>query len=324
MSSNSQNSIWIYVALVALLGLNVYQWINGNQLKESNIQKEAELFELEKISAGLESDYEAAMSSLEELRSDNQAANELIDSQKLELENQKKKISGLIWKSRELKKAKEEISNLNTSVSGYIAHVNSLKAENQQLASANTSLKKEKAVLSSDLSSQKEANEELAKEKDMLDKEKNALNEKKEVLDQQVDVASAIKLNSLIVEGRQIKGEGESKEQKKVKKLDFLRTCIVTETNVIVPPGDQKIYLRIIDPQGVTVSRNDGATGGILTNKITGEQVRYTVEGFFEYNNDEHQECFDWDPDFTMTKGQYQVEAYHRDYMVGKGSFLLK
>jgi len=324
MSRTSKIPAWIYVLLLALVGFNIYQWINNNELKETNQQKVAEFFELEKLHAGLDSDYEAAMSSLEELRSDNQAANELIDSQKLELSNQKKKISGLIWKSRELKKAKEEISNLNASVSGYITQINKLKGENDLLAAANTTLIKEKKVLTADLSSQKQANTVLAEEKEQIIKEKKALDKKKTALDQQVDVASAIKLNSLIVEGRQIKGEGETKEQKKVKKLDFLRTCLITETNVIVPPGKQDVYLRIIDPQGVTVSRNDGATGGILTNKITGEQVRYTVKGHFDYANDEHNECFDWDPDFTLTKGKYTVEAYHRDYMVGKGDFFLK
>jgi hypothetical protein len=324
MSRNSKIPVWIYIVLLALLGLNVYQWINSNQLKESNELKEAELYELEKISTGLESDVEAAMSSLEELRSDNQAANELIDSQKLELQNQKKKISGLIWKSRELKKAKEEIENLNASVSGYIAQISQLKGENQKLAVANTTLRKEKEVLTTDLNTQKEAYSVLDEEKKVIAQEKAELDKKKALLDEQVDVASAIKLNSLIVEGRQNKGEGESKEQKKVKKLDFLRTCIITETNVTIPPGKQEIYVRIIDPQGTTVAPNDGSTGGILVNKISGEELRYTFKGFFDYTNNDHQECFDWDPDFTLSKGQYEVQAFHRDYMVGKGSFLLK
>ncbi len=323
MSNSSKTPIWLYLIIAALLGFNIFQWYNNSQLKSANEAKESELYEMEKVSAELESDVEAAMASLEELRSDNAAANELIESQKIELQTQKKKINNLIYKSRELNKAKDEIAALNASVSGYIAEINRLKEENVQLVAANTTLTREKEVLTVDLEKEKELSTSLNKEKVMLSQQKEELGKQKEKLDAQVDMASAIKLNSLTVEGRQNKGE-DSKGQSRTKKLDFLRTCIQTETNLVVPSGKQEIYIRLIDAQGTTVTRNDGATGGIIVNKISGEQLRYTFKGNIDYQNNDHEECFDWEPDFRLKKGEYIVEAYHRDFRIGKGTFKLK
>jgi len=323
MSNTNKTPILLYIIIAALVGFNVFQWYNNSQLKSLNTEKETELFEMEKVSAELESDVEAAMASLEELRSDNAAANELIDSQKLELQTQRKKINNLIYKSRELGKAKEEIITLNASVGGYIAEINRLKEENTQLTAANTTLTKEKQVLTVDLEKEKELTTSLNKEKVLISQQKEELGKQKQKLDTQVDMASAIKLNSLTVEGRQTKGS-DSKGQSRAKKLDFLRTCILTETNLLVKPGTQEIYIRLIDAQGTTVTRNDGATGGIIVNKITGEQLRYTFKGNIDYQNDDHEECFDWEPDFRLKKGEYTVIAFHRDYEIGKGTFKLK
>jgi len=325
MSYDTKTKIptWVYIALVALLGLNGYQWFTGNAQKKEFKVQEAALFEQQKTSATLESDYEAAMASLEELRSDNMAANELIDSQKKELESQKKNINNLIWKSRELKKAKEEILSLNHNVTAYISEINTLKRENATLKENNTQLVAQNTTLQTDLSNEKEVASKLAEDKVMLQEQKEKINSENKVYGRQVDMASAIKLNSLVVEGRQDKGEGKSKEQKKVKKLNFLRTCIKTETNMVVKPGVQDIYIRIVSPLGETLYREDLGSG-ILTDKLSGEQIKYTLKGTIDYQNDDHEACFDWSPEMRLDKGNYTVNAYHRDYEVGKGDFKLK
>lgn len=325
MSYDTKTKIpaWIYIALITLIGLNGYQWFTGNNQKKEFKKQEAELFEQQKTSATLESDYEAAMASLEELRSDNMAANELIDSQKKELESQKKNINNLIWKSRELKRAKEEILSLNHNVTAYISEINTLKLENQSLIDSNTRLIAEKTTLQTDLTKEKAAVTQLAEEKVVLEEAKAKIDSENKVYGRQVDMASAIKLNSLVVEGRQDKGEGKSKEQKKVKKLNFLRTCILTETNMVVKPGDQDIFIRIISPQGETLFREDLGSG-VLTDKLSGEQLKYTLKGTIDYQNNDHEACFDWTPEMRLDKGNYTVQAYHRDYEVGKGNFKLK
>jgi len=320
---SSSSSIFYILGLLALLGLSGYLWFSNTNLK-TELNSQNKLYsDLQTVHTELDNEYSVALENIESLRDDSAELNEMIARQTKELAAQKKKINNLIWKSRELGKAQEEIAALNNTVSGYLAEIGRLKEENTQLAVANTSLRKEKDVLTQDLTKQKEVSSNLSKEKELLTEEKDKLDQQKQVLDTKVDRASAIKLNSLTVEGRQNRGDG-SKGQSRTRKLDFLRTCILTETNTIVKSGPQEIFIRIVDPQGLTVTRNDGVTGGILVNKVSGEQLRYTFEGSIDYENNEHEECFDWEPDHRLAKGVYLIEAYHRDYQIGKGSFKLK
>ena len=69
----------------------------NHQLKTTHTTQQTNLLELEKAQAELDQDYQDALERLEELRGDNKEANDLIDSQKKELESQKTKISEMIW-----------------------------------------------------------------------------------------------------------------------------------------------------------------------------------------------------------------------------------
>jgi len=137
MSNKSSFTGWAIAIIIGLLGLNAYQWYNNTELKNVNTQKQAELFEIEKVQAELEKDYQDALESIENLRDDSKELNNLIDNQKKELAQQKKRISGLIWTSRELDKAREEIAQIKAVTDGYIAEINTLKSQNQQLVASN-------------------------------------------------------------------------------------------------------------------------------------------------------------------------------------------
>jgi len=104
MTSKSKNNLaaWAIIAIIALIGLNGYQWFTNSQLQSQNTRQETELVELEKVQAGLEQDYNAALDGLEDMRGDNNELNSLIESQKAELKSQKEKINNLIWTKREL------------------------------------------------------------------------------------------------------------------------------------------------------------------------------------------------------------------------------
>lgn len=321
-SSNALTA-WAIVAIIALLGLNAYQWIINKQLKEGHAQIQTEMFELEKVSAELDQDYQAALAGLEELRGDNLELNTLIDSQKKELAAQKKKINNLIWSKRELDKAREEISNLRSLADQYIAKSNQLYKENEILTARNKKLSDEKAALQAQYTIEKEVNAELNQARAVLAAEKEKLAEEKKVLDVKVDIAKAIKVNWLEVKGYKVSDNGKVKKKSKAKDINMLRTCFLTETNVIAKTGATKFMIRLIDPLGETLFFND-LGGGILTNKLTNTQVRYTTSGIMEYNNNDTRGCIDWDVPVKLAKGEYEIEIYNNDFMVGKGGFKLK
>jgi len=323
MSTKSNLTAWGIVAIIGLLGLNAYQWFSNNQLKNQNSEQVLLTNNLQKAQAELDREYQLAIDNLEQMRSDNQAANSLIDSQKKELEVQKTKISELLWSKRELGKAQEEIKGLNSRIKDMIAEVIKLKEENTVLTEQNTQLTNQNQSLNSDLTKEREEKEEVVKAKTQLASEKETLAKTNESLSSKVDLASAIKINSLDVKGYEIKKNGKLDQQSRAKNIDMLRFCIKTETNLVTPAGMKRFFIRVISPLGETISvENSGS--GVLTNRLDNTQVRYSTSGEVNYKNQDTNACIDWNLAQKLTKGLYNVEVFNGGFPVGKGTFQLK
>ncbi|HMS69155.1 MAG TPA: hypothetical protein PKD18_13500 [Saprospiraceae bacterium] len=323
IKSKQNFTAWAIVAIIGLLGLNAYQWFSNSQLKTQNVAQLTQVEDLTKAQAELDQDYQAALESLEQLRGDNKELNELIDSQKNELETQKAKISDLIWSKRELGKAKEEMKVLKAQAEQYVAQINKLTEENQFLSSENTNLSTQNQSLATNLESERIAKEEIAQARAILASEKEGLSKTNETLSSKVDMANAIKVNFMEVTGFEVKGNGKLDKESKAKNVDLLRFCIKTETNLVTPAGKKKFYVRVISPTGETVAVEDSGSG-VLTNKLDNTQIRYSTSGDVEYNNTDTNACIDWTLAQAITKGMYDVEIYNNGFIVGKGNFKLK
>lgn len=323
MTTKKSNLLsYAIIAVILLLGLNGYQWYNNNKLETTTITQKEELFELEKIRGELDQDYKAAIEGLEELRGDNKELNELIDSQKASLQEQKEKINNLIWTKRELGKAREEMNALKAQADKYIQEITTLKNENQVLATNNVKLTEEKTALNELYIEEQRAKEEIAEARAVLAAEKEEIALEKEKLAVKVDIAEAIKINYMEVQGYEVKDNGKTKEKSKAKDIDMLKTCFLTETNIVAKAGEQKFYLRIIDPLGETVAQDIGS--GVLTNKLDNSQVMYTTSGIMDYDNADTRGCISMDLTQQLPKGIYDIEIYNNGFMVGKGDFKLK
>ncbi|MDA9264385.1 hypothetical protein N9P71_05945, partial [Saprospiraceae bacterium] len=285
-------------------------------LKQDTANQKTELIELEKIKTELDQDYKAAIEGLDELRGDNEELNQLIDSQKLSLQGQKEKINNLIWSKRELGKARKEMKALKDQAQQYIKELIKLRDDNQFLTSSNTQLKEEKEALN-------QLYAEIAQAREILIVEKEEIIKEKAILSGKVDIAEAIKINYMEVQGYQVKDDGKTKKKNKAKNINMLRTCFLTETNVVAQGGEQEFYIRIIDPVGETITdSNDGV--GVLTNKLDSTQVMYTTSGSIDYQNEDTRGCISLSLSEKLTKGIYDVEIYNNGFMVGKGDFKLK
>ncbi len=314
---------WAIIALIALLGLNGYQWYSNSKLKKENSKNKEYTMELSKAQAELEKDYLAALENLEELKGDNKDMNDLIESQKKELASQKEKINELIWTKRELSKAKEELKNLNSMAAKYVAELTKLKEENEMLAESNKSLTEEKTMLATSYTMQLELNKELEEVAQSLEGEKVRLASTNEELITKVDIANAIKINWMNVEGYELNKKGELKKKSKAKDIEVLRTCIKTETNMVTDPGPKDFYVRLISSAGETIARESEGSG-ILWNKLNDTQIRYTYSGIVEYHNEDTEACLDWVVSDQLQKGPYDIEIYNNGFLVGKGNFQLK
>jgi predicted RNase H-like nuclease (RuvC/YqgF family) len=316
-TTSKQNFTAIAIAIIiALLGLNAYQWYVNSKLSSNNQTQKTEMMEMQKIQEELDQDYQTALSSLEEMRGDNEQLNALIDNQKNELKAQKDKINNLIWTKKELDKAKSEIKTLNSNLTKYLADIEQLKSENKILTDDNQqlTLRVEEEI---------KAKEEVIQAKNSLSAEKDNLSKSNEALGSKVDMANAIKINFLEVKGYEIKDGGKLKEKSKAKDVEMLRVCFLTETNMVTSSGQKKFYIRIINPQGETIAIEDQGSG-VLTNKLDNSQVRYTTSGEISYKNEDTNACIDWTLSDKLVKGDYKIEIYNNGFQVGKGVFKLK
>jgi len=310
------------IAIALLLLLSGYLWYENSNLKAANNAQIVELGEMEKVQAELDSDYQAALESIEGLRTDNQELNALIDNQKEELNAQKKKVNNLIWTKRELDKAREEIGTFETLTAQYLAEITDLKSQNEMLTAENGKLTQDIVVLNDNLTAEKQITTNLTETRAVLMSEKEDLMEKNTELSDKVEVGSAIKINWMSLEGGEVKDDGSWKRRKIAKRSKTLRTCFRTETNVVVPAGEETFFLRIIGPSGETIAADDMGSGE-LTDKISGETIKYTMSGTLTYNNEDTEACMDWDPSFQVAKGEYAVEIFNKGYQVGAGNFKL-
>ena len=302
--------------IIALLGLNAYQWYVNSKLSGANQVQETEMMELQKVQAELDQDYQAALESLEEMRGDNAQLNALIDSQKGELKTQKDKINNLIWTKKELDKAKTELKSLNANVAKYLADIQQLREENKILSDNNSqlTLRVEEEI---------KAKDEVIQAKNALSEEKENLSKSNAALGTKVDMANAIKINFMEVKGYEIKDDGKLKEKSKAKDVEMLRVCFLTETNMVTGSGQKKFFIRIINPQGETIAIEDSGSG-VLTNKLDNSQVRYTTSGEITYKNEDTNACIDWTLSEKLMKGDYKIEMFNNGFLVGKGQFKLK
>lgn len=308
------------VAIGLLLLICAYLGYQNSQLKKAKTATQSELTEMQKVHQELETDYQAALQSIESLRSDNQEMNALIENQKQELLAQKNKINNLIWTKRELDKAKTEIAKLTELGNTYVAELEELKAANAQLASENAQLTTNVANLTQDLSTEKQLTSQLTETKNTLLSEKEDLTSRNSALQERVTIGSAIKINWMSFNGGDVNDKGEFKTRKRSKKMDVLRTCFRTESNPVVKPGQETFMIRIINANGETLAAEDLGSG-MIEDRMSGKSVKYTMKGMLDYANKDTEACMDWNPNFEVSKGEYTVEIYNKGYKVGSGSF---
>ena len=307
-------ALTIGVLLLCVIGYFAYNSITTANKLEQTVY---ELEESNKLREELETQYNQALADLEAQKTTNDELNSIIDQQKAELESQKNKIAGMLKNKSRLKKARVEMENLKVQVNEYIAQIEQLKAENEALAGENAQLSEEKANLNTDLQGKIAENEELSEAKAKLVTEKEDLTSK-------VNVASVIKLRKVTVEPRKVKGNGKAVSTSKAKNTNQVKVCFTTLSNDVVRPSMETFFVRIINPLGETLAIEDMGSG-MLTNKKTGEEVRFTQAEEVDYSNDEVQACMVWSPASTnFMKGNYSVEVYNKGYLSGMGAFSLK
>jgi len=324
-SKNSNQNVIaaLLVALLALAGLNIYQYINRNSLVAANKQQETELIALDKAKTDLDKEYYEALSDLEEMKSSNAELNQVIEGQKEELTKQRNRIGVLLKDSKNLKSAREAISKMTQQAEQYLAEVTMLREENEKLNIDNTLLRDKNTGLVAQVDSQTKENEELSSIKDELETENKELASTKEKLSKKVNMAATIEIDDLDIKGYMTKVNGKTSRKRRADNVEFLKICFNALPNAIASGETETFFVRIIDPIGETVAAEKRGSG-ITKIGMDDSPIRYSTVLKTNYNNEEKELCADWNPGMKLKEGKYQVEVYNKGFLAGTGDFRLR
>lgn len=310
------------VVIIALLGINGFLWytkITQDQLLEKH---SGELIETEKLQAELEKDYYQALAELEENRTANKELNAIIDGQKEELKAQKARVSQLLIVEKNYAEAKSELAKLNKMRTQYVAQINALQEENAALSASNQQLQQDKQSLSQTVDEKRQENEELKSETATLSNENIALQQERDRLNKTVTLASVVLVEDIIVNGYRIKNNGKESLTKRADKAEGVKVCFEALENTVTEAGEERFYVRIVDPLGETMALEDMGSG-IITD-ANERQVRYTQHRDIEYANFATDACMSWQPGVKFSSGLYLVEVYNKGHLAGSSTFTLK
>jgi Tfp pilus assembly protein PilN len=213
------------------------------------------------------------------------------------LEKQKNKIVQLLSINASnvqlIKKYRSEITTMRDIMKSYIVQIDSLNTRNKLLSSENTEIKQQ-------ISQVRSTNTELSKVK--------------EELTSKVEVASIIQAKNIAA----VSLNKKRKETTRINLLDKLRICFTLRENPLAQAGQKDVYMRVIRPDSLVVTSSPDNLFEYKGNKII-----YSATRQVDYMNQDIEVCIFLDNNGDFVVGNYSVELYLEDNVIGRTNFML-
>jgi hypothetical protein len=213
------------------------------------------------------------------------------------LEKQKNKIVQLLSLNASnvqlIRKYKSEITTMRDIMKSYIVQIDSLNTRNKLLASENSEIKQQ-------ISQVRSTNTELSKVK--------------EELSSKVDLASIIQAKNIVA----VSLNKKRKETTRINLLDKLRICFTLRENALAQAGQKDVYMRVIRPDSLVVTSSPDNLFEYKGNKII-----YSATRQVDYMNQDIEVCIFLDNNGDFVVGNYSVELYLEDNIIGRTNFML-
>jgi hypothetical protein len=213
------------------------------------------------------------------------------------LEKQKNKIVQLLSINASnvqlIKKYKSEITTMRDIMKSYIVQIDSLNTRNKVLASENSEIKQQ-------INQVRTTNTELSKVK--------------EELTSKVNVASIIQAKNIVA----VSLNKKRKETTRINLLDKLRICFTLRENALAQAGQKDVYMRVIRPDSLVVT---GSPDNLFEYK--GNKIIYSATRQVDYMNQDIEVCIFLDNNGDFIIGNYSVELYLEDNIIGRTNFML-
>jgi cell division protein FtsB len=192
-----------------------------------------------------------------------------------------------------IKRYKSEITTMRDIMKSYIVQIDSLNTRNQILVAENTEIKQQ-------ITQVKNTN--------------TALTKVKEELSTKVEIASVIQAKDILA----VSLNSKRKETTRINLLDKLRICFTLRENPLATPGSKDVYMRVLRPDSLVITTSPDNLFSYKGNKII-----YSANRAVDYINQDVEMCIFLDNTGDFIIGNYSVELYLDDNIIGRTNFML-
>lgn len=283
------NRTWIYIAIIAVLLItNFYLFFQKRDVDEKNHQMLGQVSDVISEKEELQQEYDASLSRLDLLYSDNQQLNEELKEKNEEIEKQKKRIQSILNNKNasdaELKEARTMIQNLNRQIDSYEEEIYALREANLKL-------------------------------KEEID----SINIDREQLTAQIESGKVLAIGNMKLNAISLRRKGRvEKETQKARKADLLRISFDIVENRFIQNSEETLYIAITNPEGYLLSNAALGSGSFedAEGKIQYYSVFQNVK--IEKGKPIKDVQVDWVQSSDYEKGEYIVEIFHKEESIAK------
>ena len=238
-----------------------------------------------------------------------------------ELDTKIKEVEKLGGDVKDLQKAKAEVdAQLKRSVSRSTKAIKELK---DRVEGYEELLK----LKDDEIEKLKSANQSLFTENRQLKTQKNELNDSinrlattKNELAGKVALASQLKAENVTVKSVNAKGK-ERESPFRARQLEKLKVEFNLAENKVAPIEGKNIMIRVIDENGQVLFDVARGSGTFLVNN---KEEFYTASQEILFDNTRQKLSFLYDKGSEYSSGNYTVEIYAQDYLIGSAQFVVK
>ncbi len=202
-------------------------------------------------------------------------------------------------------RSKQSIATLQDKVEGYQElllikdeEINQLTAINEKLLSENSDLKVETSELNKSI--------------------KN-INKEKQQLQGQIAMVSRLRIEAMTVYA--LKEDKERANEFRNRHIDELKIQFTVGENLVAPIEGKALLLRIVAPDGNVLF---DVTRGSGTFIFEGREQFFTAQKEILFDRSAQLVTLNYDKGSEFAVGRHEVEVYTDQYLMGKGSFVVK
>ncbi len=304
MENSKGRAIYIIIIILLLIGNGVWGYLYFNKDKEI-VKVKKELVNTDNVRQQLEDLLNDTEDELDLYKGKSDQLDSVIQEKNAEIQAKADKIKALLRNKQisasELLKVRDELDVLRYYTQKYSRQVDSVARENEILV---VNLQKTKKTLNK----AKEKIEDLTMEGIKKD---NKLN-----------IASRLRADNLIVVGIQNRSSGRQRETTRAKRVDQIKVQFVVEDNPTAKTGDKNIYMRLLSPEGVTISTETSGGGKF---EYMGGEALYTQRQKIKFKNEQPTVTFYYARGTTeWEKGVYKILLYSDGFLIGSKKFELR